>query len=156
MHSYKNELHVLVQVVLKTFTFFQLWTSWYLSVSFHPLFSFCYLFLKIERKFLDGDLSMLWPLTYRNYKVQLVALSDNSFYRDSAFSNTLLVSTSPHSPRLLAGEDMVREDQDMIPVKVTAVTETSIQLDWSNFLETEGVVGYKIQWSSVAQPAVCT
>lgn len=92
---------------------------------------------------------------HRNYKVQLVALSDNSFYSDSAFSNTLLVSTSPHSPRLLSGEDMVREDQDMIPVKVIAVTETSIQLDWSNFLETEGVAGYKIQWSSVAQPAVC-
>nr|XP_034305803.1 uncharacterized protein LOC105321045 isoform X1 [Crassostrea gigas] len=89
----------------------------------------------------------------KNYKVQLVALSDNSFYSDSAFSNTLLVSTSPHSPRLLSGEDMVREDQDMIPVKVIAVTETSIQLDWSNFLETEGVAGYKIQWSSVAQPA---
>lgn len=84
-----------------------------------------------------------------------MALSDNSFYSDSAFSNNLLVSTSPHSPRLLSGEDMVREDQDMIPVKVTAVTETSIQLDWSNFLETEGVTGYKIQWSSVAQPAVC-
>lgn len=49
----------------------------------------------------------------------------------------------------------MREDQDMIPVKVIAVTETSIQLDWSNFLETEGVAGYKIQWSSVAQPAVC-
>lgn len=147
----------LYKLFLKTFTFFQLWTSWYLSVSFHPLFLFgTGIFLKIERKFLDGDLSMQWPLTYRNYKVQLVALSDNSFYRDSAFSNTLLVSTSPHSPRLLAGEDMVREDQDMIPVKVTAVTETSIQLDWSNFLETEGVVEYKIQWSSVAQPAVCT
>ncbi|XP_048739977.2 uncharacterized protein LOC125654190 isoform X5 [Ostrea edulis] len=89
----------------------------------------------------------------KNYKVQLVALSDNSFYSDSSFSNSLLVSTSPHSPRLLSGEDMVREDQDMIPVKVIAVTETSIQLDWTNFLETEGVAGYKIQWSSVAQPA---
>ena len=45
------------------------------------------------------------------------------------------------------------DDQD-IPVKVTQITESSIHLDWSHFLEIDGISGYKIQWSSVAQPAV--
>lgn len=45
------------------------------------------------------------------------------------------------------------DDQD-IPVKVTQITDSSIHLDWSNFLEIDGISAYKIQWSSVAQPAV--
>lgn len=45
------------------------------------------------------------------------------------------------------------DDQD-IPVKVTQITDSSIHLDWSTFLEIDGISAYKIQWSSVAQPAV--
>lgn len=94
---------------------------------------------------------------FRVYKVNIVALSANPEYSDSPKSNTLLINTSLHSPRQAAALDdwSHAEDQEM-PAKVTQVSETSIHLDWSNFLETEGVEAYKIQWSSVAQPAVST
>ncbi|XP_052779768.1 uncharacterized protein LOC128217013 isoform X4 [Mya arenaria] len=88
----------------------------------------------------------------RFYKVNLVALSANPEYSDSGKSNTLSINTSLHSPRE-GEEDMTFADDLDIPVKVTKVTETSISLDWSHFLETEEVGCYKIQWSSVAQPA---
>jgi hypothetical protein len=85
-----------------------------------------------------------------------VALSANPEYSDSGKSNTLSINTSLHSPREgEALDEMTYTDDHDIPVKVTKVSETSIHLDWSNFLETDGIGCYKIQWSSVAQPAVC-
>lgn len=90
----------------------------------------------------------------RHYKVNLVALSANPEYSDSGKSNTLSVNTSLYSPREGEALDEITYDDHDIPVKVTKVSETSIHLDWSNFLETEGVGCYKITWSSVAQPAV--
>lgn len=96
---------------------------------------------------------------FRYYKVNLVALSANPEYSDSGKSNTLSINTSLNSPREgEALDEMTYADDHDIPVKVTKVTETSIHLDWGNFLETDGVGCYKIQWSSVAQPAVsiCT
>lgn len=92
---------------------------------------------------------------FRYYKVNLVALSGNPEYSDSGKSNTLSINTSLHSPgEGEALDEMTYTDDHDIPVKVTKVTETSIHLDWTNFLETEGIGCYKIQWSSVAQPAV--
>lgn len=90
----------------------------------------------------------------RNYRIQLVALSANPEYSDSPKSNALFISTSIHSPRQTEAMDdwTLADDQD-IPVKVTQITDSSIHLDWSNFLEIDGISGYKIQWSSVAQPA---
>ncbi|KAK3579080.1 hypothetical protein CHS0354_029940 [Potamilus streckersoni] len=89
----------------------------------------------------------------RTYKVNLVAVSANREYSDSSRSNTLLNDTSLHSPRAGAAEDWSQLDDQEIPVKVVKVTETSIHLDWSSFMETEGIGCYKVQWSSVAQPA---
>lgn len=92
---------------------------------------------------------------FRHYKVNLVALSANPEYSDSGKSNTLSINTSLYSPREgEAMDEITYTDDHDIPVKVTKVTETSIHLDWGNFLETEGVGCYKITWSSVAQPAV--
>ncbi|XP_041347758.1 uncharacterized protein LOC121367568 [Gigantopelta aegis] len=91
----------------------------------------------------------------RTYKVHLVALSSNAQFGDSPKSNTLLINTSTGSPR--PGDSMLEDwssvDEHEIPLKITKVTENSITLDWSGFLDTEGVAYYKIQWSSVAQPA---
>ncbi|KAK3101597.1 hypothetical protein FSP39_004737 [Pinctada imbricata] len=89
----------------------------------------------------------------KNYKVQLVALSDNPRYSDSSKSNTLNINTATHSQQQLGEDDFSAADGLDIPVKVTQVTESSIHMDWSTFIETDGVEGYKIQWSSVAQPA---
>ncbi|KAL3853216.1 hypothetical protein ACJMK2_016773 [Sinanodonta woodiana] len=89
----------------------------------------------------------------RTYKVNLVAVSANREYSDSSRSNTLLNNTSLHSPRAGAAEDWSQLDDQEIPVKVVKVTETSVHLDWSSFMETEGIGCYKVQWSSVAQPA---
>lgn len=95
----------------------------------------------------------------RTYKINLVALSSNPEYMDSPKSNGLLVNTSSSSPRpgesSLSLEDWSSTaDDHEISLKVTRISENSIHLDWSTFLETEGVTFYKIQWSSVAQPAV--
>ncbi|XP_046358181.2 uncharacterized protein LOC124136325 [Haliotis rufescens] len=94
----------------------------------------------------------------RTYKINLVALSSNPEYMDSPKSNGLLVNTSSSSPRpgesSLSLEDWSSTaDDHEISLKVTRISENSIHLDWSTFLETEGVTFYKIQWSSVAQPA---
>ena len=96
-------------------------------------------------------------LLCRFYKVNLVALSSNPEYHDSGKSNTLSINTSLTSPREgEALDELTFADDQEVPVKVTKVTETSIHLDWVNFLEVDGVGCYKIQWSSVAQPAVST
>ena len=50
--------------------------------------------------------------------------------------------------------DEPEEDIEGIPVKVVKVTDTTIQLDWVTFVEPEGVVYYRVTWSSVAQPMV--
>ena len=86
-----------------------------------------------------------------------MALSANPEYHDSGKSNTLSINTSLTSPREgEALDELTYVDDHEVPVKVTKVTETSIHLDWANFLEVDGVGCYKIQWSSVAQPAVST
>ncbi|KAL5013163.1 hypothetical protein ScPMuIL_007433 [Solemya velum] len=90
------------------------------------------------------------------YKINLVALSSKSEYTDSPKSNTLMINTSMHSPRVgdsIAMEEWTAVDDHDIPVKVAKVTENAIHLDWSTFLEVDGIAFYKIQWSSVAQPA---
>ena len=88
--------------------------------------------------------------------MHLVALSTNTQFGDSPKSNTLLINTSTGSPR--PGDSMLEDwssvDEHEIPLKITKVMENSITLDWSGFLDTEGVAYYKVQWSSVAQPAV--
>ncbi|XP_067685414.1 uncharacterized protein [Haliotis asinina] len=94
----------------------------------------------------------------RTYKISLVALSSNPEYMDSPKSNSLLVNTSSSSPRpgesSLTLEDWSSTaDDHEVPLKVSRISENSIHLDWSTFLETEGIGFYKIQWSSVAQPA---
>ncbi|XP_063446523.1 uncharacterized protein LOC134726026 isoform X8 [Mytilus trossulus] len=90
----------------------------------------------------------------RNYRVQLIALSTNPEYSDSPKSNALFISTNINSPGPTRGNDDWKMDDDQdIPVTVTNITDSSIHLDWSNFLEIDGITGYKIQWSSVAQPA---
>lgn len=38
--------------------------------------------------------------------------------------------------------------------KILKTTESTIHLDWSNFVETEDVAGYRVEWNSLAQPAV--
>ena len=91
--------------------------------------------------------------------MSLVALSADRSYEDSPFSNTLLVSTVgsegfadpllPIEPK----EDVLEDDSDL-RTKVIQVTENTIQLDWSSYSEPEGLVYYKVTWSSVAQPAV--
>jgi len=90
----------------------------------------------------------------RTYKIALVALSSSAEYEDSFKSNTLMINTSPHSPRQAhALDDWTNDDSD-VPVKVSQVTDSSIHLDWSKYLEVEEVAGYRIEWSSVAQPTV--
>ena len=97
----------------------------------------------------------MYHFLHRNYRVQLVALSANPEYSDSPKSNALFISTSIQSPgQTEAMNEWISEDDQDIPVKVTQITDSSIHLDWSNFLEIDGISSYKIQWSSVAQPAV--
>lgn len=91
---------------------------------------------------------------HRTYKVNLIALSSKPEFEDSFKSNTVLVSTSLHSPRQQAALDDWTQDEADIPVKVAQVTDNSVHLDWSRYLEVEEVAGYKIEWSSVAQPTV--
>lgn len=82
-------------------------------------------------------------------------MSANPEYSDSPKSNALFISTNINSPGPTRGNDDWKMDDDQdIPVTVTNITDSSIHLDWSNFLEIDGITGYKIQWSSVAQPAV--
>ncbi|XP_059161356.1 uncharacterized protein LOC131944640 isoform X2 [Physella acuta] len=88
----------------------------------------------------------------RTYRVCVVAVSSKPLYGDSQKSNTLVINPSGHSSSGLTHEESVVEELG-IPVKIVKVTETSIQLDWSQFTETDQVAGYKIQWSSVAQPS---
>ncbi|XP_076447663.1 uncharacterized protein LOC143284653 isoform X3 [Babylonia areolata] len=88
------------------------------------------------------------------YRINLVALSSNPDYQDSHKSNTLVIN-SGKGP--VGQGDLNMEEQSMdghdLPVKVTGVTESGIHLDWSAFVENQDVAFYKIQWSSVAQPA---
>ena len=89
------------------------------------------------------------------YRINLVALSSNPDYQDSPKSNTLTIcgGKGPQGNLDQGQEDYNADDHDL-PVKVTGVTETGIHLDWSSFVENQEVAFYKIQWSSVAQPAV--
>ena len=83
-----------------------------------------------------------------------MALSSNADHQDSPKSNTLVINSSKGSTHgNLSMEEYSSDDHDL-PVKVTEVTETGIHLDWSAFVENNDVAFYKIQWSSVAQPAV--
>ena len=101
---------------------------------------------------------------HRHYKVSLVALSNDEYYQDSARSNTLFISTGdkpgclPRSGSVTSIdlEDWYHEtiDDKDLPVKVIKTTDTSIHLDWYDYLEPEDLGHYRIQWSSVAQPTV--
>ncbi|XP_033744669.1 uncharacterized protein LOC117330483 isoform X1 [Pecten maximus] len=88
----------------------------------------------------------------KTYKINLVSLSSKPEYEDSLKSNVLLVNTSLHSPRQSRALDEWQTDDTDVPVKVAQITDTSIHLDWSRYLEVEEVAGYRIEWSSVAQP----
>ncbi|CAL1538548.1 unnamed protein product [Lymnaea stagnalis] len=85
----------------------------------------------------------------RTYRVNVVALSNSLQYGDSFKSNTLVVNPSGKADMFV--DESLSEDAG-IPVKIIKITNNSIHLDWSKFLETEEVSFYKIQWSSVAQP----
>jgi hypothetical protein len=87
------------------------------------------------------------------YRINLVALSSNADYQDSPKSNTLVINSGKGPTATMTAEDYSTDDHDL-PLKVTGVTETGIHLDWSAFVENQEVAFYKIQWSSVAQPAV--
>ncbi|KAK6994911.1 fibronectin, partial [Biomphalaria glabrata] len=85
----------------------------------------------------------------KTYRVNVIALSDNSLYGDSPKSNTLVINSSGQAG---TSYEMTQSDDYGIPVKVVKVLENSIHLDWSNFVEKEELAYYTIQWSSVAQP----
>ena len=100
---------------------------------------------------------------FRQYKVTLVALSADSNFEDSQPSNALLVhsagatveASTVHVTDQMASR--IREyegDDDDLPVRVVKVTDTSVHLDWSAFVEEGSVTHYRVVWNSVAHPAV--
>ena len=44
-------------------------------------------------------------------------------------------------------------DSDLI-VRIVRLTDSTIHLDWVPYSEPEGLLYYKVTWSSVAQPSV--
>ena len=44
-------------------------------------------------------------------------------------------------------------DSDLL-VRVVKLTDSTIHLDWVPYSEPEGLLYYKVTWSSVAQPSV--
>ena len=91
---------------------------------------------------------------FRVYHINLVALSSNPDYQDSPKSNTLLINSGKGAVQGNFSVDEYSSDDHDLPVKITEVTESGIHLDWSAYVENQEVAFYKIQWSSVAQPAV--
>ncbi|KAK7102883.1 hypothetical protein V1264_021041 [Littorina saxatilis] len=87
------------------------------------------------------------------YRLNLVALSSDPDYQDSPKSNQLTIYTGegPVTHDLTLDDN---QDNDLdLPLKVTGVTDSGVHLDWSGYFENQEVAFYKIQWSSVAQPA---
>ena len=91
---------------------------------------------------------------FRVYHINLVALSSNPDYQDSPKSNTLVINSGKGAVQGNLSVDEYSADDHDLPVKVTEVTDSGIHLDWSAYVENQDVAFYKIQWSSVAQPAV--
>jgi hypothetical protein len=95
----------------------------------------------------------------RNYSISMKAISGNNDIADSAMSNKLYISTHDHGRTIENGSvqledwNSVEDDRELM-VKVTKVSDSSIHLDWSTYMVIEGCTGFKVQWSSVAQPAV--
>ncbi|XP_064633270.1 uncharacterized protein LOC135491376 [Lineus longissimus] len=93
----------------------------------------------------------------RNYSISMKAISGTPDIADSAMSNKLFISTHEHG-RTENGSVQLEdwnsvEDERELMVKVTKVTDSAIHLDWSTYMVIEGCTGFKVQWSSVAQPA---
>ncbi|CAD5112727.1 DgyrCDS1945 [Dimorphilus gyrociliatus] len=91
----------------------------------------------------------------KSYKVQLQAVTANPDIGASDLSNVLEIIPSHgkvipgHAPVVAEDEDEVNEDY--IPLIVVKVTDSTIHLDWSRYLE-PSFSHYKLTWSSVANP----
>ena len=55
----------------------------------------------------------------------------------------------------LNDDDLVGQGDNELNIKIVRVTDSSVHLDWSHYVELEGMMYYRVVWSSVAQPAVC-
>ncbi|XP_036357779.1 uncharacterized protein LOC115211041 isoform X2 [Octopus sinensis] len=94
-------------------------------------------------------------LAERVYKFNLVALSSNWQYGDSAKSNTLVVMTAATNGWRNGRHQLMfpgESKNDPNYLKASKVTDTKIHLEWNSYMAPEGLQSYKIQWSSVAQP----
>ena len=96
----------------------------------------------------------------RQYTVNLVALSSDDRFPDSELSNTLTIDPGVHFDGGMVmqgdrddvdGDDVMEDD---LGLKVVRVTEATIHLDWSRYSEPQGLMYYRVVWSSVAQPSV--
>ena len=107
-------------------------------------------------------------LNYRSYKVNLVALTGDPNFPDTQPSNTLLITTgNEDGTRYLDStasgiiqeppmeESHDQDDSDM-RVRITKITENTVHLDWVTFSEPEGMLYYKVTWSSLVDPEVRT
>ena len=92
--------------------------------------------------------------------MNLVAISGDPNFPDSSQSNTLVITTGSedavqylNAPAMQEDELDGQDDSDL-HVKITKITENTIHLDWVPFVEPEGMLYYKVMWSSHVQPAV--
>lgn len=95
--------------------------------------------------------------SYKIYKAQLMALSSDPQVEDSELSNVLEIF--PGQGKVVQGQGPVspeNEDDikdDYILLKVVKVTESTIHLDWSRYLEPPMLSHYKLLWNSVVNPS---
>ncbi|CAH1782616.1 unnamed protein product [Owenia fusiformis] len=104
----------------------------------------------------------------RHYKINLTAVTAVRRFAETSKSNALHINTSSGIGGLFTpGSQSLSPDglqstmdsthmgnvSDEISLKVVKVTDSTIHLDWSAWLEVDGLLCFKIQWSSVAVPA---
>ena len=82
------------------------------------------------------------PLFIKTPKDPSGADEDGVNYSDDEFDND-------EPPR---GVTKTNQDDASIILKIVNVSSTNISMDWSAFLDREGVVGYKVQWNTEKQP----
>ncbi len=97
--------------------------------------------------------------------MNLIALSGDPNVGNSALSNTLIITTgntdglryaagiSQVGPPMEDYEQTMDDDSDLL-VKVTKVSDSTINLDWVTYSEPEGMLFYKVTWSSIVQKDV--
>lgn len=87
---------------------------------------------------------LLFPRFVYNYACKIV-------YKETTYFCFAGTRGHIHS---LNDDDLVGQDDNELIVKVIRVTDGSVHLDWSPYIEMDGMMYYRVVWSSVAQPAV--